>query len=208
VPNSLYSFFGGSLAGLIAGVIISVIYISQQKVDSKWLTIVVTGFYGLVAGAVMSFLINLGMSRSSKLMNNSPSSKVVGGTVGGALGGILASMIGGLAYADLNDKPISSIQVIVAVGCSTFFITLGVLMPEMKGEWYKRILIIIILVCVAFVTLVITTTLARSLFGKDNGSFLMLVLELGLISGLMSGVQAGSALFVYYRFDKSESVSG
>ena len=214
VPSSLYSLFGGSLAGLIAGIIISVIYTSQQNVGSTWLSIErigrigLTGAYGLVAGAVMSCLINVGLSRSSKVMNGSRFSKVVGGTVGGALGGILASMMGGLAYAQFEGKPISLTQVIVAVGCSTFFITLGVLMPEMNEEWHKRLVIIIILVCVAFV-LVITTTFAGKLLGPEDFSNWFYFLKVGLIIGLMSGLQAGSALFVYYCFeDESESAGG
>lgn len=210
VPNSLYSLFGGAMAGLVTGTIVGVIYSFQQNIPYWGLRIILVGLYGLFAGAMLSFFINSGIAKSSKLLNNSPYSKIIGGTFGGALGGILAAIAGGFGFGLLGGGQIDPLYVMVAVGLSTIFIILGILLPDLHDEWYKRILVIIILVCVTLVSLFITAWLIEKplapYLGNISDPFSPGVLILGLISGVMSGVQAGSALFVYYRFnEKSES---
>ena len=213
VPNSLLSLFGGSLAGLITGTIIGVIYTFERHANLWGLRIILAGLYGLCAGATLSVFINSGIVRCSKLLNNSLYSKIIGGAFGGALGGIVASIAGGLLFALLNGDPVEPIQVVVAVAFSTIFIILGILLPDVKEEWYERLLIAIILVCVTLVTVVLPVWLVggklqleqhfKSPNPVNTGEII-----LGLICGLTAGVQTGLALFIYYRFKtKSQSTN-
>jgi len=177
------------------------------------LRIILAGLFGLCAGATASVFIKWGIARCSKLLNNSPYSKIIGGTFGGALGGILASIAGGLLFALLDGKPVEPVSVVLAVAFSTIFIILGILLPDVKEEWYERLLIAIILACVTLVTVVIPVwflgeKLQVEQYFKPNNPVNMGVIILGLISGLMAGVQTGLALFIYYRFkNKSKSTN-
>jgi hypothetical protein len=162
---------------------------------------VIGGFYGLFAGAVLSYFISSGMTWASWLL--APYSRITDGTVGGALGGILAGIAGGFLFARLPGKRLDPMYLIFAVAGSSMIVTIGILLPELKGAWYKTVLLIIILMCITLVAAAITIAvldLFKGFGGEDETTFSRRVLILGSICGMMSGFQVGSALFVYDRF--------
>lgn len=203
----IYSFLGGAIAGLISGVIVGwLYYASSTHPDVGVDRIFVGGLYGLFSGATLSYFINTGITWRSRLLNKSPYSQLVGGAVGGALGGILAGIVGGFSFAYREGGTLDPKHLTLAVASSSVFITLGILLPELKGAWHKTVLPIIIIVCVTLVTVSVTVwVLNKQLPGligylANDSPFSKGVLILGLICGSMSGFQVGSALFVYDRF--------
>jgi hypothetical protein len=208
-PKFLYSFLIGSIGGLIAGVIVGWLYYNAKhsanpdvvRVDR----IFYGGLYGLFSGATLSYFINSGITWRSRLLK-SPYSKIVGGAVGGVLGGILAGIAGGFLFAWLRGGgEINTTHLTWAVAGASILLTLGILLPEMKGAWYKKVLPIIIIVCVTLVAVAITGYVLGELTSlMENPAkqypFSKEVLILGSIWGVMSGFQVGLALSIYDRF--------
>jgi Na+(H+)/acetate symporter ActP len=133
---------------------------------------------------------------------------VIGGTLGGAVGGILTSLLIGIAASQFSGGPPEPLPIALAVAISTIFIVLGMLWPEMKSDWWERIMTAIIL---AFATLVVVIPVSYLLQGplknlkemfKESTTFVPGVLILGAICGLVAGLQAGISLFFYDRIRK------
>jgi hypothetical protein len=202
----LYTFFGGAIAGPIAGVVIGCLYDYQQNPPLWGLRILIGGLYGLFAGVILSYFINSGITWCSRLLSKTKYSKIIDGTAGGALGGILAGIAGGLLFDQLHlgGGKLSYTYLMLAVAVSSMFVALGILLPELKGAWHKIFLIIIIVMCVTLVAAAITgwglsqfLDLEKSL---NEPPYVKGVLILGSICGMMSGFQVGSTLFLYDRF--------
>lgn len=203
-PNFLYTFLGGAIAGLIAGVIVGWVYY-YYRIDPTIGVgrIFIGGLYGLFSGAILSYFINSGITWRSRLLNKSPYSKIIGGTVGGAVGGILAGVAGGFLFDPLEGEKLDPKYLILAVAGTSMFVALGILLPELKGVWHKTALLIIILMCVTLVAASITISVFDRFIGFAGSygfPFSKGVLILGSICGIMSGCQVGSILFVYDRF--------
>lgn len=201
--NSENSILGGSLAGLITGTVVGIAYTVTEAVP--WWRFILASVYGLLAGALVSWSINAGIEKVSRLMGNAPVAKIVGGVLGGALSGIIAGLMGGFGFAWLSGNVVNPGWVLAAVAFSSFFITAGILIPDLKQDWRERLTVLII---VAAVTCGIAFVFAWLVFEKLNvlGSlitkspFSIGVISLGLLCGAMAGAQVGLALFVYeYR---------
>lgn len=204
--NFLRTFFGGVIAGLLAGVVVACLYNYNQKPSQQWLRILIGGFYGLFAGAILSYFINAGITWRSRLLCKTKYSKIIDGTGGGALGGILAGIAGGLLSdaLELDGGKLNHEYLMLAVAISSMFVALGILLPELKEAWHKTFLIIIIVMCVTLVAAALTMWGLKLLisWGWGEGAmtaFSMNVLVLGSICGMMSGFQVGSTLFFYDR---------
>jgi len=204
-PGSLYGFYGGSLAGLLCGTIVGVVYVRDQPVE--WWRAILIGFYGLVAGAMLSFFINAGIARGATVSDKSPYIKLVGGTLGGGLGGILAAIIGGIGFAWLSEgDPIEPLPIIFAVAISSACIAAGILLPHQS--WQRRLLTIIVISAVTTVAVFFARWLLIEELGLPGTFFTSSsatsigVMVLGLVGGIMSGVQVGAALL----FDELSSL--
>ena len=81
---------------------------------------------------------------------------------------------------------------------SSFFITAGILLPDLQQDWFERS---IVLVGIAVITSVIAFIVAWLLFnafgGLEDSPYVLLVLIFGLLYGAMAGAQVGLALVVY-----------
>lgn len=208
--NFLYSFYGGSIGGLVAGIIVGWLYYHSRINPVGPGRIFYGGLYGLFSGALLSYSINSGITWGVQLLNKSRYSKIIGATAGGTLGGILAGIVGGFLFAALAvGGGIMNIEhLALAVASTSIFITLGILLQELKGVRQKTVLALIISVCMTLVAAAIAVWTLRQLglaevLEKESFPgfpFSKGVLILGSICGVMSGFQVGSTLFVYDHF--------
>jgi len=203
-----YSLVGGAYAGLVAGTIVGVVYLFHDP-DVDGTRIFFTGPFGMLAGVCISLGINKGVARFSKRLNYVPYAKIIGATLGGASGGILACLVAGIASALVSGGPAEPLHIVLAVAFATIFIVLGMLWPDLKSNWWERSATIINLVYVTFSVAVFANLLLAAPLSNLKGmlgekwTFPLAVLILGAICGIMSGFQAGMALFVYERMRKS-----
>lgn len=199
------SVVAGSIAGLITGLIIGLLYWLSHKdqlvAPVNIRRIFICGLYGLFSGAVLSYFIYSGITWRSRLVKKSKYSKVIDATAGGALGGIIAGIAGGFLFAQSGGGTPDPTQLTLAVASASIFIILAILFPELKGAWHQPVMPIIIIVCVTVATMSFAVWVVNKLFpGYGDSPFSQGVLMLGLICGMMSGFQVGSALFIYDRF--------
>jgi hypothetical protein len=208
------SVFGGTMAGLLVGTVIGTLYVLEHE-SAQWWRILLAGFYGLVVGAILSFFINYGIGFRSPFFNTSSFSKVIVGAVGGALGGILAGIVGGSMFFSFEEGPVEPNNIVIAVAASAFFITLGILLPDLKVSWNSAALILIILLCVTLVTASATLWglqkplryIEANMQGTDS-PFAKGVLALGAICGGMSGIIVSAALQFYDNFKERFATIG
>ena len=198
--NSENSILGGSLAGFFTGTIVGIAYTVNEGVP--WLRFVLVSFYGLLAGALVSWSINAGVEKVSRLMGSAPVGKLVGAVLGGTLSGLIAGLIGGFGFAWLSGDVVNPGWVVAAVATSSFFITAGILLPDLKEDWGERLIVLII---IAAITGGIAFVVAWLLFEKigvldslvTRSPFSRGVIVLGSLCGAMAGAQVGLALLVY-----------
>jgi hypothetical protein len=200
----LAALFGGAIVGLIAGVVVGCLYNYQQQRPQEWLRVLIGGLYGLFAGAILSYFIYSGITWRARLLSKTKYAKIIDGTAGGALGGVLAGIAGGALFnlLQLGGGKLGYKYLMLAVAVSSMFVALGILRPELKREWHKTFLIIIIVMCVTLVAAIITMSGLVPLIDLGEGdmsAFSKNVLILGSICGMMSGFQVGSILFLYDR---------
>ncbi|HKO60504.1 MAG TPA: toll/interleukin-1 receptor domain-containing protein [Pyrinomonadaceae bacterium] len=198
--NSENSIVGGSLAGLITGTVVGILYTVTEGLP--WWRFPLVSFYGLLAGALVSWSINAGVERVSRLMGNARIAKLIGGVVGGSVGGFVAGLIGGFGFAWLPGNVVNPGWVVAAVAISSIFITCGILLPDLRHDWRGRlpVLIPIAAIAVGFAFLV-----GWLLFEKINvldslstrSPTSLGVIILGLLCGAMAGAQVGMALLFY-----------
>jgi hypothetical protein len=199
---------GGAYAGLVAGIIVGVIYLIHDA-EAGGMRIFLSGPFGMLAGFCISFGINKGVSRFSKRLNYAPYSKIIGATLGGAAGGLIACLMAGIASALVSGGPAEPLHIVLAVAFATIFIVLGMLWPDLRSNWLEMSLTITTLVCVTFSVAVLATLLLVFPLNnlgdmlKENRTYPWAVLIIGAICGIMSGFQAGLALFVYEHIRKS-----
>lgn len=208
ISNTQYSFFWGTLAGLISGTTVGIYYTISESVE--WWRAILVGFYGLVAGALVSIFINWGIGKTSRLMNQRPLSKIIGSTLGGALGGVLAAVLGGVGFAWLSGNPVEPVLVATAVIASSFFIALGILSPELKEGWAKAVSISIVLFVVAAAMWFLARwilneklSFVSELLRASSSPTNLGVLILGAVCGVISGLQVGTGLLCCDWYDKS-----
>ena len=198
--NSENSILGGSLAGCITGTIVGIAYTVNE--DVPWWRFVLVSLYGLLAGALVSWSINAGVEKVSRFMGSAPVGKVVGAVVGGTLSGLFAALIGGFGFAWLSGDVVNPGWVVAAVATSSFFITAGILLPDLKQNWGERLTVLVV---IAAITGGIAFVVAWLMFEKikvldslvTRSPFSAGVIILGSLCGAMAGVQVGLALLVY-----------
>jgi hypothetical protein len=140
------------------------------------------------------------------VLNRWPVSKIIGSALGGTLAGISLAVLGQTMFGKLQGPAVNASEAIFAVACSTIFMSLGILFPETKGPWPRTFVIltieIIVTVTIAVVADSTSLELVKPVEGTNNyrSPFSRDVLILGSICGLMSGLQVGSALWLYDRF--------
>jgi hypothetical protein len=200
--NLHYSFIAGSIAGLIAGLIVGWLYwLSHHDTTVAMSRIFKCGLYGLFSGAVLSYFIHSAITWRSRIVNKSQYSKIIDATAGGAIGGIIAGITGGFLFDDSGGGPVHPKQLALAVASASIFVILAILFPELKGAWHKPVMPIIIIACVTVVTIsIVWWVINKRSLDYGGPHFFKGVLILGLIFGMMSGFQVGSALFIYDHF--------
>jgi hypothetical protein len=194
--NYPYSLFFGALAGLISGTIVGVSYYLTNQEDVPPTRIIYSGLFGFYVGAVVSCCINIGLAGAAKLLQRSAVSKIIGATLGGAVGGLVATIPGGIFFLKFDSAAVDSNLAMLAVVGSVIFITLGILLPDIKLGWDKTGLSLIILACV-----IIFTASVMSLLLEDPGDWPG-VLKIGLVCGITAGLEVGLALFAYDYFNQ------
>jgi F0F1-type ATP synthase assembly protein I len=210
--TSPYSLLFGAIAGLLAGTVFGIVYTLQQQKVPKWRFLVI-GLLGLFAGLILSSFINYGITRCSKLLRWSSLASPIGGTLGGALGGALASLLFALAFIWVeHGDPVNPLGVTAAVAASTVFIAAGILLPEWKKEWYKRLITLLAVVLGTLIAAVLAVWLLHEKLG-DLQDMLMVanpfskgVVIIGLVCGGMSGLQVGLTLWAYDRMPGVEDL--
>ncbi len=196
-PPFLWSLFGGSGAGLITALVVAIPYTLAQANVSLW-RIPAAALFGLFAGALFSYYINRGMNRAAELAGSSNYAIVIGAVRGGLIASVLSTLVAYIACGLLEGDAPNPLHVLTAVSVSTIFIVLGILIPELTREWYKRILIFVVLAVVTFVILVtVKFAYAAGLFARLNNPVLAGIV-LGVISGVVAGIQTGLAVSIYH----------
>ena len=198
--NSENSIVGGSLAGLITGTVVGILYTVTEGLP--WWRSLLVSFYGLLAGALVSWSINAGVERVSRLMGNARIAKLIGGVVGGSIGGLVAGLIGGFGFAWLPGNVVNPGWIVAAVAISSIFITGGILLPDLKHDWRGRLPVLIpiagIAVGLAFLVGWLLFEKIKVLDSLSTRSPTSLgVIILGLLCGAMAGAQVGMALLFY-----------
>jgi hypothetical protein len=211
-PDYKYSLLGGATAGLVTALIVGVYYYIANRnnhlinePDVEWTRIISGCLFGVLAGAIISWCINKGVALFSKLLTYAPYSKIIGGIVGGTAGGLVACVIAGISFARLSGRGAEPGHIILAVAISTICIVLGMIWPDMKSGWWEKFITTVILVSVTFTAV---SAAEEFLYNQVQGLKTKLeqgtpwssgVLILGAICGIMAGLQAGMALFLYDR---------
>lgn len=198
--NSENSILGGALAGLITGTIVGIAYTLTE--DVPWWRFLLASFYGLLAGALVSWGINAGVEKVSHLMGSAPVGKVFGALLGGTLSGLVAGLIGGFSFAWLSGNVVNPGWIVAAVAISSACITSGILLPDLREDWGERLLVLVMIVAI---TGTVASVVAWLLFEKisvldslvTRSPFSLGIIILGSLCGAMAGAQVGLALLVY-----------
>lgn len=198
--NAEISFLGGSFAGLVTGLLLGVAYTLTQPVS--WWRFSLVGLYGLVAGALISWSINTGVEKVSRAIGNVLIGKIVGAALGGALSGVVAGVIAGFGFVSLSGNVVESGWVVAAVAVSSFFITAGILLPDLEQDWVERLIVLVVIVAT---TVPIAFFVSWLLLGESDGGdsftmnspFSLGVMVLGSLCGAMAGAQVGLALVIF-----------
>ena len=195
------SILGGALAGMITGTVVGIAYTVTERVS--WSRVAIVTVYGLVAGFLVSALINAGIEKSPRVIGNPIGRKFVGAVLGGALGGLIAGLIAGFLFSLFpNDELVHAGWVVAAVALSSFFITAGILLPDLKQDWVERSIVFVgIAVVVAIIAFVVAWLLIKKFSGLGSlvtdSPYSLGVLIFGSLYGAMAGAQVGLALVVY-----------
>jgi hypothetical protein len=217
------SVIWGTLLGLSTGAAVAFFAPEYEGVISLRFGVALVS--GLIAGLISSSSINAGIALFMKLFKGSWYGKILGGAVGGGIGGILAIIAAGLPYfwtaAQGERNPqlsavgggvaVAPIQIVLAVALTTCGIALGILAPKSKGEWYKALLSLLIVIGLSGVILFVAirfNTLSIAAIEKHvnlDSPFALGILAFGLMCGLLSGLQVVAMLMIYDHLHKSEN---